>query len=353
MLRGLNIPGVGVVNGTTLTGSQALRRLTTTNQFIANGSVGALANFINTTSTGTGVNGGIVRNGGLPEQFFVVNPQFGSVAMVGNNGNSTYESVQSHIQQRLWKGLTGQFSYTFSKALGDNNIRDQNNFSLSKGLLAIDRTHVFNGNMTFEPFAGRARLFNSAPAWTGQIVSGWQLSSGFTWTSGIPLSFTSTNNTLNFRGLNTADLAGNVPDGFQAVQKGNGFVQYFPNWTTKAAPQPNFGGDTSLPGRFTNQVVVDQNGSIILKNPEAGTTGNTAANLPWARGPGQLSFNGALGKAFRIRERWSVTFRADAVNILNKPQWGNPTTNINSASFGRITTATGNRTITFNARLDF
>ena len=38
---------------------------------------------------------------------------------------------------------------------------------------------------------------------------------------------------------------------------------------------------------------------------------------------------------------------------LNRPVWGRPTTNINSTNFGRITTATGNRTITFNARVDF
>jgi hypothetical protein len=38
---------------------------------------------------------------------------------------------------------------------------------------------------------------------------------------------------------------------------------------------------------------------------------------------------------------------------LNRPIWGNPTTNINSTSFGRITTAGGNRTVTLNARFDF
>jgi hypothetical protein len=48
-----------------------------------------------------------------------------------------------------------------------------------------------------------------------------------------------------------------------------------------------------------------------------------------------------------------MTLRADVINLLNKPQWGNPVTNINSATFGRITTATGNRTVTINARVDF
>src|SRR5207247_9115812 len=39
IFNGLTVTGVGVVNGTTLTGSQALRRFTTTNQWVANGDV--------------------------------------------------------------------------------------------------------------------------------------------------------------------------------------------------------------------------------------------------------------------------------------------------------------------------
>ena len=42
-----------------------------------------------------------------------------------------------------------------------------------------------------------------------------------------------------------------------------------------------------------------------------------------------------------------------AINVLNKPQWGLPNTNINSAMFGRITTATGSRMILLNGRVDF
>jgi hypothetical protein len=352
MLSGLTITGVGTVNGTTLTGSQALRQLTTTNAFIANGSVAGLANFLNTTSTATGVNGGILANGNLPQQFFVVNPQFGSVQMVDNNGNATYNSFQAHVAQRVFHGLTGQFAYTFSKTLGDNGVaRNQQDLALSKSLLPIDRKHIFQGNFLWEPFSGKSKIFGRD--WTGQIVKGWQVSSGFSWVSGIPLSFTTTNTTLCNYCSNTADLLGGLPSNLGQVQKGNGFVQYFPGLTSKLAPLPDFGGNTNLAGVFSNQVVVNSSGNAVLQNPSPGTTGNTPLNSPWARGPGQLGLNGAIGKAFEIRERATLTVRADIINLLNKPQWGNPTTNINSASFGRITTATGARTITFNARVDF
>ena len=61
----------------------------------------------------------------------------------------------------------------------------------------------------------------------------------------------------------------------------------------------------------------------------------------------------ALSKRIQIAEKKTFTIRADAINILNTPQWGDPNTDINSANFGRITNASGERTFTINARIDF
>jgi len=137
------------------------------------------------------------------------------------------------------------------------------------------------------------------------------------------------------------------------VREQNGFVDYFQALSTKAASLPNFGGDTNLPGRFSNQVVTDSSGNVLLQNPGPGTTGNTAVNQPAIKGPGILGLDMALSKRVRIGEKKTFTVRADAVNFLNKPQWANPNTDINSTSFGRITSATGSRTVTINARVDF
>jgi hypothetical protein len=59
MLKGMNIPGVGVV-GTTVTGSQALRLYANTRTLVANGSAGALANFLVTSTNITGQGGGFI-----------------------------------------------------------------------------------------------------------------------------------------------------------------------------------------------------------------------------------------------------------------------------------------------------
>jgi hypothetical protein len=367
ILNGLNVTGVGVVNGTTLTGSQALRRFTTTNQWIANGDVANLANWFNSTSALTGVNGGLLRNGRLPENFIVVNPQFGSVQLHGNNDNSIYHSLQTQVKKRFSKGFTGQFSHTWSKDLGNSlamngsgssstgTTRDPRNRDLQRGLITFDRTQQFKANGTWAlPFGPNRAFLGNAPSWVERTVEGWEVSGIFSWLSGAPLTFMTPIKTLGIRdNMNTADLVGKLPDNLGNVQVGNGFVQYFSNLKTQAAPQPNFGGDTSLPGRFTNQVVVDSSGNVIMQTPQPGTTGTTAVNLPGVKGPGSLGLDMALSKKVRMTEKTTLTFRADAINFLNTPQWGLPNTNINSTTFGRITTATGSRMVLLNARVDF
>ncbi|HEY6343461.1 MAG TPA: TonB-dependent receptor [Bryobacteraceae bacterium] len=356
MLNGATIAGVGTVGQNGLTGSSALRRYTTTNTFIANGQVGNLANFLNTTAA-FGPPGSILRNNSLPEQFFVVNPQFGSVSLVGNDGNETYNAAQGHLLQRFTHGFSGQFAYTFSKTLGDNGVyRAENDLALSKSLLPSDRTHVIQQNFTYLlPFGKGGNYLTHVPTWADEAIGGWQISSGMTWQSGAPLTFTAVN-TLNQYGTATAQLVNPLPANYEQVTKGNGFVTYYPTLTQQTAPLPNFGTGsdaTTLNGRFTNQQILGPNNQVILANAQPGFTGNMAQNNPEARGPGLLAFNGSGSKIFQIKEKYRFTVRADVLNLLNKPQWGNPTTNINSTTFGRITTASGTRTVVLNGRFDF
>src|SRR5262249_59852667 len=107
----------------------------------------------------------------------------------------SYHSFQSVLTRRLTNGVSSQFSYTFSKALGDNELgatlRDQRNRELNKGILTIDRTHIIKANGSWDlPFGANRAFLANAPAVVQQVVGGWQLSSGFSWVSGAPLTFT-------------------------------------------------------------------------------------------------------------------------------------------------------------------
>ena len=373
LLNNLNVPGVGVVNGSTLTGSEALRRFTTTNIWLANGEVGALANYINTTTAIGGSKLAMIRNAGLPDNFIVVNPQFRSLGIHGNNDNSTYHSLVTQVRKRFSHGVSAEFAHTWSRALGNTAIpagvgtdttltaRDPRNRALQKGLETFHRRHTINAFGAWDlPFGKNKMVLTNAHGWVDQIVGGWQLSGIFNWATGAPIGFNAgngANSATVFRqtlgaqsSVNTADLVGALPD-FGEVRKGNGFVEYFENLRTKAAPLPDFGGNTTLPGRFTNQVVVDTANTVVLQNPAPGTTGSTGQR--WFEGPANFRMDAALQKKFVIDEAKSFTIRADAVNVLNTPVWGNPNTDINSNAFGRITTATGARTITLSGRIDF
>jgi hypothetical protein len=354
IFNGLTVPGAGVVNGTSLTGSQALRRYTTTNQWLANGEAGAFANWLNSTSALTNENGGLLRRVGLPENFVVVNPQFGSVSLQGNSGNSTYHSMQTQLSERFSQDFTGKFTYTWSKTLGNSGTRNPRDRHLDKGRLTFDRTHNVKAHGTWTlPFGANRRLLANAPSIIQRIVSEWEVSGIFSWNSGAPLGFTTSRATLSNGLTNTADPVGELSKGLGKAVKRTGFVEYFSGLSVKTAGLPDYGGDTSLPGRFTNQVVLDQAGQVILQNARPGTAGSLGQTLPFLSGPGSLGLDMALSKRIRVAERKTFTIRADAINILNTPQWDNPNTDINSSNFGRITAAGGSRTITINARVDF
>jgi hypothetical protein len=73
------------------------------------------------------------------------------------------------------------------------------------------------------------------------------------------------------------------------------------------------------------------------------------------RGLGSFTFNAQLSKAVTLNQEHNVTLRlrADALNLLNHPIWGNPNLNIDSTSFGQITAASGNRTVVLGVRIEF
>src|SRR5262249_33212098 len=159
-----------------------------------------------------------------PQNFVVVSPQYGTVNLVDSSSSSTYHSLQAHVTKRTSAGLTGQLSYTFSKALGDGGtVRDARNLAASKGVLSVDRSHVIASSLTScLPLCAYFLLFKSGPGFVQRIIEGWQLSSITSWQSGAPLAFNATGlGTLYNSATNTVDQVAAVPKG--SIAKGNGF----------------------------------------------------------------------------------------------------------------------------------
>ncbi len=372
MLMGINIGGgAGIVNGTTVTGSQALRTNSTTRAWIANGSVGQLADYLNRNPAGTAQNGGLLRRNGFPENYIVLNPQFNTVTLRGNPANSTYHSMQLQLTKRLSHGFTQSASYVWSKAIGESETdggatyRDPRNRSLDKTLLGYDQTHAIVSNGTWElPFGPNRAFLGNAPSWVSRLVEKWQLGGIFNWHSGNPLqistNLTTLTQTLTNNGI-SPDVVGNFPHSMGNVTKTASGVFYFPGLLQIPDPTTNV---TSLQGTntaVTNKAITDAQGNLLLVNPKPGTIGTLGLNP--IVGPSYSELDVNLIKRVRIAETKEFQIRVDAINVLNHPNFSDPTTanlNINSTGFGSITatrgtltSATGSRMFLTSLRLNF
>jgi hypothetical protein len=364
LLRGLTIPNVGTV-GANLSGSEAFRRWTSTRQFIANGSVAQFADFVSKTNALTSVNGGLLINAGLPQSFITASPQFSDAQIWGTGKNSSYHSLQAQMTKRFAHGATGQFSYTWSKGLGDAvggetgaTTLDPNNRGFNKGRQGFDHTHVVNTHGTWEIPVGTGKYFlGSAPTWIDRIVGGWQLSGIGTFSSGDPLNITSTARTVGtISNLSVPDIVGDFAKSLGTLTKGNGFVEYLPGLRSVVAPSAGlYGADPNNIAQFsTLRNIVDANGNVLLTNPQPGKVGNLGTR--WIEGPGQTQIDLSLAKKVQLRETTTFTLRIDAINALNITPWGNPNTNINDVNFGRITGLQAGATprqFTLSGRVDF
>jgi len=377
--------GQGVVNGTSLSGSAALRANTIFKTFLANGNVGQFASALNSSTTVTGKAGGLLSRNGFPDNFIVANPQYASVVMATNPGSSTYHAMTLQVTKRLSHGFTHSFGYTWSRSLGENGgdgsteYLDPRNRSLNKTLLGFHRTHDLRSNGTLElPFGPGRKFLSNAPGFISRIVERWQLGGIFSWSSGAPITITATNSELTFtqvpgtvniaRTANTANILGPFPkDSGKITYTSNG--GYFFDGYTQVA-DPNINNVTTLQtlqSSFSNKALcVGSNGvcsgPVILANPAPGVVGTLGRQ--WLEGPTHANLDVNLVKRIKLAERKEFELRVDAVNVMNNPRWSLVSSDINSTNFGRLTAADAsganqadnqiaNRRFTFTARLNF
>jgi hypothetical protein len=364
IFNGLNF-GNGVVNNTTLTGASAVRQNTTTRAQIANGNVGGFISTLNTTNTGSGssATGAVLRRAGFPENYIFPSPQYASVSLYNNVGNSTYHSLQLQFTKRLTNGFTNSTTYTWSRALGESDtdagavFRDPTRRYLEKSVLGFDHTHQITSNGSYElPFGTGHFLLGSAPTWLENLVGKWQIGGIANYITGQPLSFTTAIGAISTVGA-AADIVGPLTRNIGSVAKLPHSVNYFNGYSV--VTDPGLGQVcpmsnpvcSALTAGYTNKALKDPNGQYVLMNPQPGGIGTLGWNT--VRGPRTLNFDMDLIKRFRIHETTEFEFRLDAISLLNRPNFGTPTMNLNSTSLGNITSALGARSFILNTRVNF
>jgi Carboxypeptidase regulatory-like domain/TonB dependent receptor len=246
-------------------------------------------------------------------------------------GNSTYNALQVSLVRRFTHGFTFMINYTFSKELDDlAGVRDPDKNFLEKGPGTIDRPNVASATFVYQLPFGAGRTWNSGNKVLSTIISNWQISGIFTFSSGAPLSITGT---CNGGGIIDAVCYPNYAPGFTGSVWQNGSIG-------------SNGANVSSTPYLNKAAFVD---------PAAYTAGNIARSAPLGLFvPHNADFDLSVRREFKIYERVRLSFQADAFNLNNAVHFAAPGTNIDSATFGIFSSMSNQpRKLQFSARITF
>jgi hypothetical protein len=303
-------------------------------------------------------------------------PNWGRINTRATGANASYHSAQAEFGHRFQKGLQFDSSYTYARALADNQgpannsgFAGENGGSRASSILArsVDfgnvygtRRHRWNTTMVYDLPVGRGRQFGSSMSRIADLaVGGWRLSNIFLWQSG-PFESpyfpngqgdpSGTGSGLN--GTNSGFDGGHrnqYPDKVPGVgQKPQARTRY--NWVNPAAFTC-----PAYPGWTPGTACTTGSGSGPVPNP-IGRFGNAGAGS--IVGAGTVNLSTGLSKVFPITERLQFRLEGTFTNVLNHTNLGDPNVNIASPNFGLINNTIGSdfggaRSGQISARLDF
>lgn len=240
------------------------------------------------------VNGAQVIANGKPVRPYA---GFSNISMIDSPGNSSYNALWLSVTKRLSRGLQVNGFYSWSHSLDLNSLSSQgvvaqNSYDLENEYASSDfdaRNH-FNVSYIYDlPFNGN------------RLVQGWEVAGITTFQSGNPVS------------LVTSSAGA----------------------TGEATIRPNLIGNPSLsnpaPNEWFNTAAFCVPGSNGCGTSVFGDLGRNVLI-----GPGFDDFDFSVIKNTKVSESTTVQFRAEAFNIFNNPNLGQPGRTVGSATFGRI-----------------
>ena len=360
ILNGVNVPGVGVVDGKNITGSQALRAYTGTFNFLASNSAAALASFFNTTlslqPTATATRGGVLANANLPANFVSVNPQYNRASFTCACLNAFYNSVDFELRKRLSSGITFQQNFVWAKNMQLNGTsRNARNWNLDR--TEGGQKYTYKASGTYQLPVGKGQQFLNATSGVAglasKILGGWQSGGILTVNSGSYLTIQcSGSNPIG--GANNCNSVAPLPkDPGHIIKNSTGVVYYDSNVLTQVNDPfcNSLTTQQNLQSRCTFKAMA-YNGQTLFANAPTGTLG-TMANVTNWRGPGLFDLDMNILKRFTVREGMTAEFRLDGIAITNTPHFTNPNLNVNGQTFGRISAPSSNGSNSFTTPAPF
>jgi hypothetical protein len=277
-----------------------------------------------------------------------------------SSGNSIYNSLQATLKKDMSHGLQFLAAYTFSKSIDDAGdslgaaiagtfglpivgelvYNNQNNVAAQRAVSDFDRTHrlVISGTWSV-PGAGRA-----TNAIVRKLGSGWSISGIATLQSGLPFSIMDSAAGTLF-GPATIFTTGSLAPGATLADAGR-------SGSVSSRVNEFFNTSAFVPAPF-----IPSGGLIDGKYPVSGGGGTVFGNLGRniLRGPDQQDFDIAAIKTTPLSDRVNLIFRWEIFNLLNRPNFANPSNDVSTPStFGVISALTVNpRIMQYALKLQF
>jgi hypothetical protein len=276
-----------------------------------------------------------------------------------SSGNSIYNSLQATLKKDMSHGFQFLAAYTFSKSiddagdslgaaigggfgiptLGELVYNDQRNVSAQRAVSDFDRTHRLVISGTWDVPGPE----HATSATVQRLGNGWSISGIVTLQSGLPFSILDGAAGTLF-GPATLYTTGNLAPGATLRDAGRG-------GSVSSRVNKFFNTKAFVPVPF-----VPDGGLIDGKYPVSGggtIFGSLGRNI--LRGPDQRVGDIAVIKTTPVTERIRLVFRWEVFNVLNRPNFANPSNDVSTPStFGVISALTVNpRIMQYALKLEF
>jgi hypothetical protein len=276
----------------------------------------------------------------------VPNTNFGSIIGTLPWATSSYNSLQAKVEKRFSEGVYLLNSFTWSKAIdiaeqaldgggGCNNcgnaipsVQNIYDWQADRGIAGYNHPFVNTTSLVWSVPVGHGQwLLPNASRFVNEVLGGWQATDIFQTRSGDPLTFAySPGNNNEVSALITVD----------------GRNSYRPNQTGPAVAAHR----TLDADGYPQYLNVNNFSTPSYTSP----FGNSPRNA--ATGPGYWNFDMGLSKDFTVTEKTHLQFRAEAFNLLNHTDLGDPNTLL-GGSFGEITSTLAARELQLAAKIVF
>lgn len=263
--------------------------------------------------------------------YYTINPNLVNISYVTSWGQSKYEGLQAHVEQRYSNGLTFGVSYTYSAYLadagnpnsgGNGNYQNDLCIACNWGPTPDDYKHVLSVNHVYHlPFGPEQKFVNHGVL--AQVVGGWSV-------NGIWSAYSGSRYTV-FESANVSNASGG------------------------GTQRPNRIGNGSLPS--SQRSIQDWFNLNAFVAPAQYTYGNSGTGI--LTGPGYFDADLGLFRSFKVMERSKLTFRAESFNAFNRANFSAPNATIGTATAGTISSTvvgpggSSARVLQLAAKVDF